>query len=246
MKKLIVSLVVLFVLVFGVNSVKAEAIVIDDFNNYTNGSIVGQGGWQSASFYGDRFAVQDNIMFEGAKALYCTSASDNVIVKTGTPLPNGLQVFYLKTENRENWTGGKVEFRLLNSSGWPPDDLLRVDFKQDGTVSFLKGREVEVDFATFNDNEWTKLEMEWRANDSKARYRVNDENWTDWYGGYTSTFTFFDRVGIEFELDGGSGGVYIDTLGVNSIPEPSTFIMLVIGTIGLILFIFFSSQIINQ
>lgn len=214
----------LLILLLASNQAIAESIVQDNFNSYTNGSIVGQGGWQSFTSYGDRFTVQDNVAFEGIKALHCNSASDNVIVKIGTPLQYGTQVFYLKTENRESWApGSKVEFRLMDGPGWPPNGLCRVEFNQDSTVNFLWGSGTEISFATFNDNEWTRLEMEWRVNDSKARYRVNDENWTDWYVGYTPTFTSFDRVGIEFQLNGGSGGVYVDALGV---PEPSIEVMI--------------------
>jgi len=163
--------------------------------------------------------------------LYCTRAADNVIFKTGTPLPNGTQVFYLKTENRESWaSGSKVEFRLMDGPGWPPNDLIRVEFNQDSTVKFLAGRETEITFGTFNDNEWTRLTTEWRASDSKARYRVNDENWTDWYGCFNSTFATFDRVAIEFQLNGGSGGVYVDTL----VPEPETVSFLFIGGLALL------------
>ena len=214
----------------------ADAIVEDNFNSYSDGPVVGQGGgWGGNNSYCYEFFVQGTTVLEGTKALHCTCAADNVIIKTGTPLSYGTQGFYFKTENREGWaSGSKVEFRLMDSPGWPPNDLCRVDFKQDGTVSFLKGREVEVNFATFNDNEWIRLEMEWRANDSKARYRVNDENWTDWYGGYNSNFTYFDRVGIEFALDGGTGGVYIDALGANPVPEPSTWILLITALIGII------------
>lgn len=227
------AILFLAVLVFGVSSVVAEAIVEDNFNSYSDGPVVGQGGGWGGNSYCYQFVVQETTVLEGTKALHCTSASDNLIVKTGAPLPYGTQGFYFKTENREGWSSGsKVEFRLMNSSWETPNDLCRVDFKQDGTVSFLKGREVEVDFATFNDNEWTRLEMEWRANDSKARYRVNDENWTDWYGGYNSNFTYFDRIGIEFALDSGSGGVYIDALGANPIPEPSTIVLLITGLIA--------------
>lgn len=221
------------VLAFGLNSASAGlAVVEDNFNSYANGSIVGQGGWASFGSWGDRFMVQGNAVLEGTKALYCTSASDNVIVKTGTPLPSGVQVFYLKTEDRESWGyGSKVEFRLMDGPGWPPNDLCRIEFNYDGTVNFLAGREAEITFGTFNDNEWTRVTTEWRASDSRLRYRLNDESWTDWYGCFNSTFASFDRVAIEFCLYGGSGGVYVDSLGANPIPEPTTISLLIIGGI---------------
>ncbi|OGG50967.1 hypothetical protein A2704_02635 [Candidatus Kaiserbacteria bacterium RIFCSPHIGHO2_01_FULL_54_36b] len=87
-----------------------------------------------------------------------------------------------------------------------------VSFKSDGNVAFFDGNSY-VNFATYNDNEWTLLEIQWRLNDAKARYRLNQGMWTDWYNirnKSASSFTGFDNVGFDFV--GGGGGVYFDNL----------------------------------
>jgi len=192
------------------------SIVQDNFNTYIDGSIVGQGNWESY-LNGDNFIVQGTNVFEGAKALYNnTSYADSVITKAGTPLSDGRQSFYIKTEDRSNWNwnvtfDGNVYVRVTKGSWGGP--FASVTFKKDGNVAYYDvDNGVYKNFATFNDNEWTKLEIEWRSSDKTARYRVNDGVWTDWDNFYGSaSFTDFDHVGFDLR-NGISGGVYIDTL----------------------------------
>ena len=70
-----------------------------------------------------------------------------------------------------------------------------------------------INFATYNDDEWTLLEVEWRSSDTRARYRVNNGTWTDWYiFANTASFTGFDYVNFDFYLPSGSGEVYVDNI----------------------------------
>lgn len=194
-----------------------KAIIIDNFNSYTDGSIDGQGSWNSYA-NGQNFVIQGATVFEGMKALYNNTVGDSVIMKSGNPISDGKQSFHIRTENRNNYgsyPNGNVQIRLLKGS-WGGSAELRnfvaVSFKSDGNVAYYDG--TYQNFATYNDNEWTLLEIEWRSSDKTARYKINNGAWTDWHViSGSGTFTDFDNVGFDFVLPSGSGGVYFDTLG---------------------------------
>ena len=228
------AILFLAVLLFGINFTAAESIVVDDFNSYTNGSVVGQGGWESYK-NGENFVVQDTTVFEGTKALYNYSAGDNVVGKTnGSTLVNGRQVFYLKSENRNAWDYVNVRVtKGLWAAGWPLKSWASVNFMNDGNVAYYdKNTGLYHNFATFAEGEWTLLEIEWRSSDSSARYRVNEDTWTDWSQfGNAGNFVGFDYVGLDLQT-GSSGGVYFDALGANSIPEPATIVLFITGLIA--------------
>lgn len=191
-------------------------IVVDNFNSYTDGGIVGQGGWEEYK-NGNNFIVQETSVYEGTKALYNNSTGDSVINKQGNSLPSGRQAFYIKTKDRSNWgsyPNGNAQVRLLKWV-WEGSELrnfVAVSFKSDGNVAYYNGSAYQ-NFATYSDNEWTLLEIEWRSNDKTAKYRINNGTWTDWYAiAGSSSFTDFDHVGFDFNLPNGSGGVYFDNL----------------------------------
>lgn len=237
MRQLLVAGAVLFGLATSASATPLP-IVEDDFNSYANGSIVGQGSWESY-VNGDHFVVQGDTVFEGAKALHVSALADNVVTKQGTPRSDGRQAVYVRTENRSGWgptptLDGNAQFRVTkNSWAGGTDIFAAVSFKSDGNVAYYDPvAHVYSNFATYNDNEWTLLEIEWRTSDNTARYQVNEETWTDWktFNGAAS-FTDFDYVGFAFDgRSGGSGGVYFDTL----VPEPSAVVLLLTAVVPLL------------
>lgn len=194
-------------------------LVQDNFNSYANGSLLGQGGWQNYA-NGHNFTVQDSVVFEGSKAVYINAFGDSVITKTGSSLSDGKQAVYVKTENRSSWgfyPDGNAQIRISKgswASGAPGLAFAAVSFKSNGSVAYYNPvSNTYENFATYNDSEWTLLEIEWRSSDKTARYRVNGGTWTNWYPfAFAATFTNFDNVGFDFVLPNGSGGVYFDNL----------------------------------
>ncbi len=194
-------------------------IIVDYFDSYEDGSVLGQGGWESYK-NGSNFMIQDSTTFEGAKALYNNSTEDSVVGKMGTALSDGSQAFYVRTENRDSWgeyNDGNAQVRVsknLWASGAPGLSFAAVSFKESGNVAFYNVENgVYQNFAVYADNEWTLLEIEWRSSDTSARYRVNYGAWTDWYiFANSGSFTDFDYVGFDFLSPGGSGGAYFDAI----------------------------------
>lgn len=198
----------------------SQPIVVDDFNGYSDGSIVGQGSWQSY-VNGSNFVVQGAIVNQGAKALHNNLFGDSLVGKQGTSRADGKQAVCFRTENRNDWgfysADGNVGIRVskgLNASGAPGLSFASVSLKQDGNIAYYdQVADVYSNFATYNDNEWTLLEIEWRLSDKSARYRVNSGTWTEWKPfANAASFTGFDYVNFGFVLPSGSGGVYFDTL----------------------------------
>ena len=194
----------------------SPSIVEDGFNSYANGSLVGQGGWRNY-INGHLFVVQDSVVFEGTKAVRRgDSFGDSGVGKQGTPRANGKQSVCFRTENRERWgfysLDGNAGVRV--SQGFNGTTFASVSLKREGHVAYYDPiRDVYTNFATYNDNEWTLLEIEWRTSDKKARYRVNSGAWTDWLiFRERDPFTSFDHVSFGFVLPSGSGGVYFDAL----------------------------------
>ena len=144
-----------------------------------------------------------------------------MVGKLGTPLASGRQSVYVRTENRSSWgfynNDGNVGVRIskgLNASGAPKLPFISVGFSQSGQVNYYDPvDDAYKSFASYNDNEWTLLEIEWRSSDKTARYRVNNGTWTNWYTFANSdSFSNFDYVNFSFILTSGSGGVYFDSL----------------------------------
>lgn len=191
-----------------------QGTVIDDFNGYVDGSIIGQGNWQNYA-NGNNFVVQELVTFDGGKALYVSATADSIIAKAGNVLSSGKQAFRVRTINRSAWgayADGNAQVRVSKGSWGSP--FAAVSFKSDGNVAYYDTvADAYRDFSTYNDDEWVLLEIEWRSSDRTARYRVNGGTWTDWHSiAGSGSFTVFDHVGMDFYRPSGSGGVYFDTL----------------------------------
>ncbi len=198
---------------------KLLAVIGENFKRYSNGTIVGQGRWYNRE-NGTVWVVQDAldpVSGEKGKILYNNNpGTDSIITKTAKiPLADGKQSFYIRTENRFNWSDTRsTNFQLgLFQGSWDGPSRITIGFEKDGTVNYVDGsNDARVNFDTYNDNSWNLVEIEWRSSDISARYRINNGTWTSWIPFTGGTyFTGFDTVGfVTWYL--GTGGVYIGKL----------------------------------
>ncbi|KPJ55036.1 hypothetical protein AMJ47_01935 [Parcubacteria bacterium DG_72] len=194
-------------------------VVEDDFNSYTAGSIVGQGGWQNYQ-NGDNFIVQSFLTREGPRALFNDSSADSIIVKQGNSSTDGSQTIWFMP-NLTQWDSNAFFQVRLTKGAWtaagPNASFVAITFEQDGgtegKVGYSPGLgQPYIYFGKYR-YEWSRLDIEWRSSDKKARYRINTENWTAWDDFPNSSyFTDFDYIGFDFKKSSGSGGLYIDFL----------------------------------
>ena len=191
-------------------------IFSDNFNSYSPGSIVGLNGWKDYTGSGKNFTIQATTTFEDKGALYNNSLGDAVVTRSGNLITTGLQSVYVKTENRSSWRqylDGNAQVRISNGEwGNGSDVIVAVSFKSDGNVAcYDKPNGKYTNFATYNDNEWTLLEIQWQLTDKTARYRINNGSWTESCPiANVDKFIGFDNIGFDFV--GGGGAVYFDTV----------------------------------
>lgn len=218
MKNRLTFLVLVLVGMFATQSVEAgkvtgPSILTETFESYTPGILLGQNGWTGYA-NGDAFFVEN--VSRRNNAVHVSGLYDQIITKTGTSLADGRQTVMVKTENRAGWGNvpdGNVQVRISDAPwGAGTARFVAVTFKADGNVAYYdKQADVYQNFATYQDNRWTQLDIEWRSSDKTARYRVGRGTWTDWMSfPQSDTFTSFNNVGLEFYQPSGSGGVYFD------------------------------------
>ena len=192
------------------------SLIQENFNSYASGSVVGQYGWFNRA-NGLPWVVENTVVQEGAKAIYNNNTgADSVITKNngGNKLADGKQSFYIRTQNRSSWDTRATNFQLgIYQGSWDGPSRATLGFEKDGSVNYVNGsNDARVNFATYIDDAWNLVEIEWRSSDARARYRINSGTWTSWIpftGG--ASFTGFDTVGfVTWYL--GTGGVYIDNL----------------------------------
>ncbi len=212
-------------LAFSGTYAQATAVVEENFNSYSDGVVVGQGGWYDRA-NGLPWVVEGSVVQEGAKAIYNNNTgADSVITKNngGNKLADGKQSFYIRTENRSAWNTRATNFQLgIFQGSWDGPSRVTLGFEKDGHVNYVNGsNDARVNFDTYTDNAWNLVDIEWRSSDASARYRINSGAWTNWIpftGG--ASFTGFDTVGfVTWYL--GTGGVYVDSLSAPTLPLPT-------------------------
>ncbi len=184
-------------------------VLTEDFNSYNDGDLNGQGGWTAAS----QFDIQGDDVYEGAKAVKATLASGNNVnaSKTGTETADGSASIYVKVSNvsynyllfflRTSTTDVYgIRFYLTN-----------IQYKTGGSyVTFKSGAAADI---------WYNLQVEWRNSDYKARYRVDDGEWTDWFIGESSNSP--SVVVLTAHAPGGAVNMFYDYIAEDPYPVPT-------------------------
>lgn len=216
MKKALVAFLTLLTPLFSAHS----SPVIDYFNTYSNGPLIGQSDWFDRE-NGSSFIVEDAIANEGGVALFSFNTTPfGIITKTGAKYPNGQQSFFFLPRNSTSWSNlNSFQLGMFQES-WDGPSRAVMSFRSNGQAYYIDSRiDKFVPFASFNNDSWNSGEIEWRIIDTSARYRINGGEWTGWIPFIVRpSYSYFDTIGIS-AINLGSGSVYVDTVG-EPIPEP--------------------------
>lgn len=142
----------------------------DDFNSYDDGDLDGQGGWVRNATYGV-LNVQGTTVKEGAKAVANAAATYAEYRKSGDNIATGRITFYFRVTSN-----GSIHFRV-NESG--TGKIFIQVLKGSGKIQYWNGS-AYVDIQAIAYDTWICVEIEWRSSDHKARYRIDEGEWTGW------------------------------------------------------------------
>ena len=190
--KIIVFPVLVFIFLVSASVCSAATIFTDNFNSYSDGNINNQGGWSGSSFTN----VQGEMVFEGAKA-----------VQIYNPYPGTFNIEKLGTLTGD----GRITVYLQGHIGGTTHPVFEITLKEGSTVMLSAKAYTGFGFGYYNadvagnsflsplimaSDAWYAVQIEWRSSDHKARYRINDGNFTDWHGGLANWSAGTDTVNI--------------------------------------------------
>jgi len=176
-----------------------ETIICDDFNDYINGDLNGQGGWSGST----AFDIEDITTYEGEKAveIITTATGGNRIIHIeGTEYAEGSIAWYWRRTSNNN--GGA--YVMLTESGTGNWKVFVAMENTGQIVHYYNGGSDNV--GAYSINDWHFLEAEW-LNDGTARVRIDEGEWSAWR----------DAFGDWTNLDG------IDLIAGNTSPNATTY-----------------------
>lgn len=179
-----------------------SASFFDGFDTYNDGSLNGQGGWESII---ETFEVQATTTQAGLKAIF-HPAGDHGGIKKYMGSKNGRVIAWIQTTLPT--TSDSIAFGVGDSHTYGHAELY---FTNTGTIDFW-GDSMESIVVDYSPDTWYKVEIQWRDSDSKVRARANDGTWTDWLVAQHS-WTEMSYVYLA-TVDGNSEG-YWDSLTYN-------------------------------
>ena len=224
MRKRTLFLTLLLVFFSLISTTNASTIFTDDFNSYVNGNLGGQGGWVGSS---SNTAVQSSILFEGSKAVSISKIPPGMasMEKKGITVNSGQIVLHVR-----GYIGGTTHpsFNIQLKE----NDNTRLSFKATTGSPFSYYNSDVSGYTSFNplmiSEQWYKIQIEWRGSDHKARYRVNDGNFTDWRGGFGDWILGLNTIRID--LVDGLG--YVDLIEEGILENSKNPVLIIPGLMG--------------
>jgi hypothetical protein len=173
---------------------------VEDFEDYSQGTYLDDLLYWTCS--DERSSIVSTPVQEGSKslsfneALYPFPSEPNYSLFRGEDLTtHGTVSIWLRTNATSPRYDG-ITFFLKNSS---QSSLAIVRFAPTTyteVVEYVSGS-TYYSLGNFVPNDWNNLKIEWNSEDSIARYKLNDGEWTSWEpifgsysGGYVETLTF--------------------------------------------------------
>jgi len=146
----------------------------DDFNAYNDGELVGQGDWAGLN---NKWWIEGDDVFEGAKALEYKGGGGAGIYKIGTAQTDGQITFYIKQYHTDqNYAG--MQFVLADASY--NQIIIGIDYDLESKIYYQTNAPPY--FNPIGDtiyNEWFYIQLKWQA-DGHFQYNLNGEGWSEW------------------------------------------------------------------
>lgn len=189
MKKYLIFLISLLVLGlgFGVIFADYQQSLIENFDNYNDGLLSGQGGWVADPC----FVVGAQYRYgPSGKGVYCNVGGEGAL-KSFSGRVAGSQVFYIKTTQ----SGADLYTQFYEDNLYP--FAFRMRWNNRWSIGHPTGNGW-ADFGSWAPNVWYKVEVEWNANrgiNGQARARIDDGAWSDWREA-NAPFNKINKIGL--------------------------------------------------
>lgn len=223
-KRIGITLSAIIFIFLGFGSIcSAATIFTDNFNSYSTGNISGKSDWTGSSGF---TTIQESVVFEGTKAFKISNPFPGTfnIQKSGILTNDGRMTVYV-----QGHIGGSTRpnFEIQLKEG----NIVRLSVKAHTDFGFSYYNADIGGYSSFGpsmaSDTWYAVQIEWRSQDHKARYRINSESFSDWHEGLTSWLSGLDTVNIS--LADGVG--FIDTIQENFFTN-KTPVLIVPGVTG--------------
>jgi len=170
---------------------------------YDLGELVGQGDWVHYGNDSEYWIVQSDVVYSGEKAINYQSESSGVVEKEfGETISDGVFSFY----GRYSGELCRDEIQLWEDEGIITAIEISCNSKK---INYYSGGWITIK-ENISADTWYRIESEWRDSDKKWRFRVDDEDWTDWV--VAGSFT----TGINsVHLYGAKSYIYLDAFQVS-------------------------------
>ena len=169
-------------------------ILTETFNDYNDGDLNGQGSWVGSTL----FDIQGDVVKEGAKAVKCTVANTNNvnIYKIGDVTADGKTTVYVRVSST-SYTYVLINLKKADDSDYA------ISLKWAGTTLYYYGPGATTLKTGMVADHWYQIEIEWRSSDTKARYNIDSEGWSEYLAQEGNNAPGRVRFGIY-----GNGGGY--------------------------------------
>ena len=189
-------------------------IFTDDFNAYTDGGLIGQGGWITGSGGGADFVVEGIVVREGSKAIVSGGVGTGYrfVRRIGTPTDMGGVSFYARLDSLPL-------DHVFAGLGGPNGVHLAMSIWSDG-IARAGVHSDDPSIGTITIGVWHLFEIRWWINSGKfiAKYRMDGAAWspemdTDWE-------TWYDYPLESFNIGAYQSDFYVDYIAENPLPIP--------------------------
>lgn len=178
---------------FGLTThVSAQAPFQDSFEDYDVGNLCGQDEWADESC---NFQVNTEKASQGTKSIKCerTGASCGDAIKTGEPVSFGVWDIDFYTDSN---TTAPCDYMVVHFNEGSSTGFTWQSWNIGGVCKMACGKSWGSlqPYFDISYDAWHTAKMEWNSYDDKARCKLDNNSWSEWFDTYA--FEEIDRIYI--------------------------------------------------